>query len=163
MYPDILPSFVKENIPVVFNQVLIFRFRNKSGIFGNCRHSYRVLFKLNTVDDQFSTIVLLIKQSRNNAIQAVNIELINLYWNVGRYITKQLAIANWGEKTVDELAAFIHKNYPELRGFNRRGLYRMKQFYDTYASQSFVSSSMALIQVKSNQENKIVSSAMTQL
>lgn len=115
------------------------------------------------MEEQFATIVLLIKQSRNNAIKTVNAELVNLYWNVGGYITKQLATANWGERTVDELAAFISKGYPELKGFSRRGLYRMKQFYETYVSQSFVLSSITLIELKSQQENKIVSSLMTQL
>jgi len=68
--------------------------------------------------------------------------LINLYWNVGAYITYQLTIASWGEKTVTELADYIQKNHPELKGFNRRGLYRMKQFYETYSGRPFVSSVM---------------------
>lgn len=115
------------------------------------------------LENQFADIVQLIKQSRANAIKAVNTELINLYWNVGEYINKQLASARWGEKTVDELANFIQKNYPELKGFNRRGLYRMKQFYETYAFTSFVPSTMTQLQTHDNQVNGIVSSAMTQL
>jgi predicted nuclease of restriction endonuclease-like (RecB) superfamily len=124
---------------------------------------------------QFSHIVQLIQQSRENAIRSVNTELINLYWNVGKYISRQLDNANWGEKTVDQLAEFIEKNHSELRGFNRRGLYRMKQFYETYSQAIFVSpktkidttsevvsSPMAQIQNAGNQSNEIVSSAMTQ-
>jgi hypothetical protein len=89
--------------------------------------------------------------------------MINLYWNVGAYIKKQLASAGWGEKTVDELADFIQKNHPDLKGFNRRGLYRMKQFYETYSSMSFVSSLMTQIQISDFKESGIVSSTMTQL
>ena len=59
------------------------------------------------MDKEFAEIIELIKQSRATAIKAVNTELINLYWNVGAYLDKQLANANWGEKTVDELASFI--------------------------------------------------------
>lgn len=113
--------------------------------------------------NQFSHIIQLIQQSRLNAVKAVNVELINLYWNVGAYIKEQLAAANWGEKTVDELAAFIQKNHPALKGFNRRGLYRMKQFYETYESASFVSPLMIQIQIVENQQSEIVSSSMTQL
>lgn len=113
------------------------------------------------LQNQFADIIQLIKQSRSNAIRAVNTELINLYWNVGAYISKQLANANWGERTVDELADFIQKNHPELKGFNRRGLYRMKQFYETYSTMSFVIP--VPIQIPSNQHSEIVSSAMTQL
>jgi predicted nuclease of restriction endonuclease-like (RecB) superfamily len=97
-------------------------------------------------NQQFSEVINLIKQSHTNAVHAVNTELINLYWNVGAYIVQQLSKANWGEKTVDELADYIQKNAPDIKGFNRRGLYRMKQFYETYSSSSFVSSSMTQLE-----------------
>src|SRR5690606_6913545 len=112
---------------------------------------------------QFSDIIALIKQSRGNAIKAVNTELINLYWNIGAYITRQLAQANWGEKTVAELAEYIQKNHPELKGFNRRGLYRMKQFYETYSGRPFVSSVMTQLQITDDEENKSNPSSVTQL
>ncbi|MGV3588168.1 MAG: DUF1016 N-terminal domain-containing protein, partial [Adhaeribacter sp.] len=84
--------------------------------------------------EKFSEIINLIKAARLQAIQKVNTELINLYWAVGKYINLRLANASWGEKTIDELAHHIKMHHPELKGFNRRGLYRMKQFYETYAA-----------------------------
>lgn len=48
-------------------------------------------------------------------------------------------MVNWGEKTVGELAAYIKKHHPEIKGFDRRGLYRMKQFYKTYANSKIIS------------------------
>jgi len=36
------------------------------------------------------------------------------------------------------MALFISENCPEIRGFNRRGLYRMKQFYENYKDNEFV-------------------------
>lgn len=80
----------------------------------------------------FGAIVSLIKQSQLTATRAVNAILVNLYWQVGEYISKQLTNATWGDKTIDELAEFIATQHPELKGFSRRGLYRMKQFYDIY-------------------------------
>ena len=112
---------------------------------------------------EFTEIIGLIKQAQFQAMQSVNIELINLYWNVGGYITRQLANAAWGEKTVGELADFIQANQPDLKGFNRRGLYRMKQFYETYASTEFVSPVARQLQLIDNQGDTIVSSAVTQL
>lgn len=113
---------------------------------------------------QFADIVQLINQSRQNAIKAVNTELINLYWNVGVYINQQLNNSSWGEKTVDELAVFIQKNHPELKGFNRRGLYRMVQFYTTYSDSSIIVSPVVTqLQSNDNQNNTIVSPAVTQL
>jgi predicted nuclease of restriction endonuclease-like (RecB) superfamily len=95
----------------------------------------------------FSSIIQLIKQSRANAIRVVNAELINLYWNVGAYIVSQLANSNWGEKTVEELALFIENNHSELKGFNKRGLYRMKQFYETYSLSPIVSLPMTQLEI----------------
>lgn len=111
---------------------------------------------------QFSEIIQLIKDAQSNAVIAVNAELVNLYWNVGKYINKQLSNAIWGDKTVEELASFIQKEYPEIKGFTRRGLYRMKQFYETYSSMSFVSLPMTQFQNGDNKDNTIVPSAMTQ-
>lgn len=91
-------------------------------------------------------------------MKAVNTELINLYWQVGEYISRRIATASWGEKTVEELAFYLKRNHPELKGFNRRGLYRMKQFYDTYSKSALAPTAGA-----GEQESQIVSSPMTQL
>lgn len=82
--------------------------------------------------DQFSDIIRIIKNSRNNAIKAVNSELINLYWNVGAYISQKIEISEWGQSVVKELSEFINKTEPEIKGFSDKNLWRMKQFYDTY-------------------------------
>ena len=37
------------------------------------------------------------------------------------------------------LQIFFAENYPDLKGFNRRGLYRMKQFYELYKGDEIVS------------------------
>lgn len=114
------------------------------------------------MDKRFNDILLLIQQSRNNAIKTVNTELINLYWNIGAYIKQKLALAEWGDKTVDELAGFIQKNNPELKGFDRRGIYRMVQFYETYAEVQFVASVRRQIQNTDNKNDIIVASVRTQ-
>ncbi len=38
----------------------------------------------------FTEVVNLIKKSRFQAMHAVNIELINLYWQIGEYISKRV-------------------------------------------------------------------------
>lgn len=115
------------------------------------------------IKSQFKDIVALIQQSRNTAVKAVNTELINLYWNVGAYISKKIAASNWGEKTVEELASFIQKNHPELKGFNKRGLYRMRQFYESYNQLPIVATIGLQIQNTEIQNNTIVSTVRTQL
>ncbi|RKE41766.1 PDDEXK nuclease domain-containing protein [Sphingobacterium detergens] len=114
------------------------------------------------MDKRFTDIIQLIQQSRNNAIKAVNVELINLYWNIGAYVKQKLSVAEWGDKTVNELADFIRKNNPELKGFSRAGLYRMVQFYETYAQTKFVASSVRQMQVSENKLDEIVAPAVRQ-
>lgn len=87
----------------------------------------------------FGEIVKLIEDARNNALKKVNEELIALYWKVGQYVSQKSASAEWGEGIVDQLAEFIKSSYPQIKGFNRRGLYRKKQFYETYRDNEFVS------------------------
>lgn len=84
------------------------------------------------MDKRFSDIIQLIKHSRTNAIRSVNAELINLYWNIGEYISKKIEQAEWGDSLVTELAKHIQQNEPEIKGFSDKNIWRMKQFYETY-------------------------------
>lgn len=84
------------------------------------------------MDKRFTDIIQLIKQSRSNAIKAVNAELINLYWNIGEYISKKIEQSEWGDSVVTELANFIQTQEPEIKGFSDKNIWRMKQFYETY-------------------------------
>jgi len=84
------------------------------------------------IQEQFTDIIQLIKQSRSKAISAVNTEMINLYWNIGQYIHNRIETAQWGKSIVKELADFLQKSEPDLKGFSDKNLWRMKQFYQTY-------------------------------
>jgi predicted nuclease of restriction endonuclease-like (RecB) superfamily len=84
------------------------------------------------MDNRFTDIIQLIKESRSNAIKAVNAELINLYWNIGEYISKKIDQSEWGDSVVAELANFIQTHEPEIKGFSDKNIWRMKQFYETY-------------------------------
>lgn len=83
-------------------------------------------------------IIDLINNARNNALRKVNEELILLYWNVGEYLSVELKKHNWGDNFIDEIAKSIANSVPNIKGFNRRGLYRMKQFYEVYANNQIV-------------------------
>jgi len=85
-----------------------------------------------SIEPQFSEIISLIKTARYNAFKAVNTELINLYWEIGKYITTRTQNEGWGKATVKQLAQFIQIQEPELKGFSDKNLWRMKQFYETY-------------------------------
>ena len=91
------------------------------------------------INTQFVEVISMIKQARYTAIRSVNAEQIKLYWQVGEYISKKLESAQWGEGVVEGLADYIQTTNPEFKGFTRRGLYRMRQFYETYRHNQIVS------------------------
>ena len=80
----------------------------------------------------FAEVVSLIEQARRRAFQAVDTELVGLYWQIGEYISAKLAAAEWGEGVVDNLAQHLARTLPGRRGFTRRNLFRMRQFFETY-------------------------------
>lgn len=84
------------------------------------------------MDNRFTDIVQIIKQSRNNTIKSVNADLINLYWKIGEYISKKIEKSEWGDSVVSELAKYIQQNESEIKGFSDKNIWRMKQFYETY-------------------------------
>jgi len=80
----------------------------------------------------FAEVVSLIEQARRRADQAVNTELVGLYWQIGAYINAKLAAAEWGEGVVGDLARHLARVIPGQRGFSAPNLWRMRQFFDTY-------------------------------
>jgi predicted nuclease of restriction endonuclease-like (RecB) superfamily len=145
----------------------------------------------NSIND-FAPITILIEEARYRAFQKVNEELVLLYFKVGSIVSEKVAAGAWGSGTVDELAKYIAFRLPGLAGFNRRGIYRMKQFYEIYnptsecftlwvQSQSpivsplatqlltneddleFVSPMVSQIQGVNYQHNKFVSALLTQI
>jgi predicted nuclease of restriction endonuclease-like (RecB) superfamily len=117
----------------------------------------------NNMNSDFEQILLLIHEAKNRVYAKANSELVLLYFNVGKVVSEKVNAGNWGENTVKDLANFIASKQPELSGFNRRGLYRMKQFYELYSSPQIVSSVMTQLQLTENEACKFVSSTMTQI
>lgn len=87
---------------------------------------------------RFDEVLALIAAARQRAYQSVNVELVGLYWELGGYISRKIASAEWGDGVVDELAATIAREYPGQRGYTRANLFRMRQFFEAYRSQTKV-------------------------
>ncbi len=90
-------------------------------------------------DAAFAEVLSLIQQARQRSYQAVNTELVDLYWRVGEYVSCKLASAEWGDGVVADLARYLARSQPGLRGFSRQNLFRMRQFYETYRHDPVVS------------------------
>ncbi len=111
------------------------------------------------IKQNFTEIKKIIQQANYNALYAVNSELICLYWTVGEYISHQIDSANWGEKVVAQLAGFLKMEEPDLKGFDKRSLFRMKQFFETYRNAQLVATPTPLLE---NDNSEIVATLSPQ-
>lgn len=64
----------------------------------------------------FAHVVKMIRSAQQSSALAVNAHLIGLYWQVGAFISQKLALAEWGDSVVEQLAAHIASTQPGLRG-----------------------------------------------
>ena len=85
-----------------------------------------------TQQQQFSEVLQQIQQTKQQTVQQINTTLVQLYWDIGAYVSLQVKISNWGKGTVEKLALFIQKKEPGMNGFSSRNIWRMKQFYEVY-------------------------------
>lgn len=81
---------------------------------------------------EFEEIADLIRQAKLRVVQTVNQQLVNLYWQLGEYISHRVAEQQWGKAIVKQLAVYLAQQVPNTGGFSDKNLWRMKQFYETY-------------------------------
>ena len=125
------------------------------------------------LQNHFENIRQIIRQGQAKALQAAYTEQLKVYWNVGAYVYQKLDAADWGAKVVDTLATWLKENEPTLKGFDRRTLYRMQEFYLTWHSLDWialkdtgviiVATVSPQLQNTNNQHLEIVGSAIPQL
>ena len=83
-------------------------------------------------NNDFERIIAIIEQSKARAIRAVNAEMIEMYWQIGKYISEKANNDGWGKSVVQDFASFLKQAYPTASGFSAQNIWRMKQFYETY-------------------------------
>ena len=92
----------------------------------------------------------MIKVRKNRAYRKVNEEMILLYLDVGKFLYELIEKGNYGDKVIDKAADFMKNNYPDIKGFTRRNLYRMVQFYKAYKDYPKVSTLLTQLSWSSN-------------
>ena len=118
-----------------------------------------IMGELIPYEEQFGQVIDIIESAKERAYRKVNEELILMYRDIGEYISIQSENAEYGDAFVQKLADFFVTNYPDLKGFTRRGLYRMKQFYELYKDDEIVST--LLTQLSWSNHLKIMSACKT--
>lgn len=73
-----------------------------------------------------------VQAARTRAALAVNRELVELYWRLGRLILDRQGVAAYGARVIDRLAADLSAAFPGVRGFGRRNLHYMRSFAEMW-------------------------------
>ncbi|WP_434684961.1 PDDEXK nuclease domain-containing protein [Pseudanabaena minima] len=74
-----------------------------------------------------------VHQAQYEALKAVNVQLINLYWELGKAISEKQS-ESWGKAIVPTLSKELQKEFPKMSGFSTTNLWLMAQFYSEYHS-----------------------------
>ncbi|MCL2027911.1 MAG: PDDEXK nuclease domain-containing protein [Bacteroidales bacterium] len=123
-----------------------------------------------------------IKVGQIKAAFSVNSQMIMLYWDMGRQIAEKQETAKWGSGLIDQLSKDLKAEFPEMSGFSRTNLFRMKRFYQYYlpvlqhnvivpqvvgqlesSSQKIIPQVVGQIQLFENQDTEIVAQVVQQL
>jgi predicted nuclease of restriction endonuclease-like (RecB) superfamily len=76
-----------------------------------------------------------IKGSQLKASLSVNRHLIELYWDIGRSIIIKQATEIWGNGVIESLGNDLQKDFPGIKGFSSRNIWRMRAFYLAYSAE----------------------------
>ena len=108
----------------------------------------------------FAQIIQIIEQNRSQAIQVINHASVLTAWQVGAYVSDKIKNASWGSKVVQQLTEYIHTQNPTLKGWSKRTIYKMVQFYETYSMTQFIERATSLkLLSKPSDEIEPISSA----
>ena len=91
---------------------------------------------------QFGEVVNMIRTTREKVFRIANSAMIDLYWQIGAYISEKISRSEWGDGVVKQLADHIARTEPELKGFSKKNLWRMKQFYELYSGSGEIVSTL---------------------
>jgi len=113
-----------------------------------------------TQNSDFNNILNLITTYKQKAYKEVNKALIELYFNIGKYLYEKVNDAKWGKSVIENLALYLKEKEPNIKGFTARNLWRMKQFYETYKDNEKLTTLLSEISWSNNL--LIMSSAKTE-
>ncbi len=89
---------------------------------------------MDALHEHFQNIRALIQQGKTRALMAATIHELESYWYVGAYLSQQLSENTYGKNVVNQLAEWLQEKEPRLKGFDRRSLYRMRDFFEHWSN-----------------------------
>lgn len=86
-----------------------------------------------------------VRNAQFRAMVAVNVELMLLYWDIGRAILDRQTAEGWGTKVVQRIATDLAAEFPGAKGFSLRNLKYMRAFAEAWPNREFVQQVVAQI------------------
>lgn len=86
-----------------------------------------------------------IHSAQQRATLAVNRELVQLYWQIGRDILARQAEQGWGAKVIERLAQDLRTAFPTMKGFSRANLMYMRAFAEAWPEAEIVQQAVGQI------------------
>lgn len=102
------------------------------------------------MEKEINELITIIQSHRDKAYRKINEELVGMYFEIGKYLSTKIKTEKWGSKIVENISRKIMELHPNLKGFDKRGLYRMIQFYETYGHNVIVSTLVTQISWTNN-------------
>jgi len=88
-----------------------------------------------------------IHAAQYKAVLGANVEMLTLYWNIGKVIIDNI---KWGNKFVENLSRDIKSEFPKAKGYSVRNLTYMRKFAEAYPDIEILQQSVAKLPWKNN-------------
>jgi len=100
---------------------------------------------LSTTNELYITIKTILEDARNHVYKKVNFTMVEAYWNIGKQIVEEeqngKERAEYGKSLVKELSKRLTLEFG--RGFSKRNLWNMRQFYHKFPKMQTLSAQLA--------------------
>jgi predicted nuclease of restriction endonuclease-like (RecB) superfamily len=74
-----------------------------------------------------------IRSARNKLAFSINSQVLELYWEIGKDISEKQQNSGWGSGLIEQIAEELKHDFPEIKGFSRRNIYAILQWYKFYS------------------------------
>ena len=93
---------------------------------------------MNPTPPNYQQLLLEVKQrvraAQYRALQQVNQQQMQLYWDLGQLIAERQQAHGWGKSVVETLARDLQTEFVGMSGFSARNLWYMRDFYLQYST-----------------------------
>ena len=96
------------------------------------------------LEKDFQELIINVKKdilsTQYKIIQNANLELLNLYYRLGKIISENV---KYGNKFIENVSLSLKLEFSNMTGFSKRNLSRMKNFYEEYKDSEILPPSVA--------------------